>query len=338
MRAWLLEKQAPVEDQPLVLRDVPDPQPVDDEIRIQVRACGVCRTDVHITEGDLPLKTSPLILGHEVVGVVDQTGRNVTTFTVGERAGVAWLNWACGTCTFCVSKRENLCRSARFTGWSENGGFAGYVTVSEGFAFPLPDDRAFSEMAPWMCPGIAGYRSLRLTEVGEGDAVGLYGFGVTAAYVLQIAKHRGIKTYVVTRSPENQATAVSLGADWVGGYEDALPVKLAAGIIFPPAGNLVNFALGQLDRGGKLVLAPVTMTPINLVDYNRLWMEREVKTLANITRQDGKAFLKLAEDIEMKTKVQVFHFNRLPDALIAVKKGTIKANAVIAIDRGEDPV
>ena len=219
-----------------------------------------------------------------------------------------------------------------------NGGFAEYVTVSEGFAFPLPDDRAFSEMAPWMCPGIAGYRSLRLTEVGEGDAVGLYGFGVTAAYVLQIAKHRGIETYVVTRSPENQATAVSLGADWVGSYADTLPVKLAAGIIFPPAGNLVSFALSQLDRGGTLVLAPVTMTPIHLVDYNRLWMEREVKTLAHITRQDGKAFLQLAEDIEMKTKVKIFPFDHLPEALIAVKQGTVKANAVIAIERGEDSV
>lgn len=338
MKAWILEDQSPVEDQPLALRDVPDPQPADDEIRIQVHACGVCRTDIHIAEGDLPLKTSPLILGHEVVGVVDKIGRNVTTFTVGERAGVAWLNWACGTCKFCASKRENLCRNARFTGWSVHGGFAEYTTVSEGFAFPLPDDRTFSEMAPWMCPGIAGYRSLRLTEVGEGDSVGLYGFGVTAVYVLQIAKHRGIKTYVVTRSPENRATAVSLGADWVGGYEDALPAKLAAGIIFPPAGNLVNFALSQLERGGKLVLAPVTMTPIKLVDYNLLWMEREVKTLANITRQDGKAFLQLAENIKMKTKVKVFPFDHLPDALIAVKKGTIKANAVIAMERGEESV
>jgi propanol-preferring alcohol dehydrogenase len=334
----MLEDQAPVEDRPLVLRDVPDPQPADDEIRIRVRACGVCRTDVHIAEGDLPLKTSPLILGHEVVGVVDKTGLNVRKFIVGERAGVAWLNWACGTCKFCASKRENLCRSACFTGWSVNGGFAEYATVSEGFAFPLPDDRGFPEMAPWMCPGIAGYRSLRLTEVGAEDAVGLYGFGVTAAYVLQIAKHLGIKTYVVTRSPENRATAVRLGADWVGGYEDALPAKLAAGIIFPPAGNLVSFALGQLERGGKLVLAPVTMTPINLVDYTRLWMEREVKTLAHITRQDGKAFLQLAEEIKLKTKIEIFPFDHLPEALIAVKQGTIKANAIIAMERGEKSV
>lgn len=331
MKAWVLHKQAAVETRPLLLQELPIPQIGEGEIRVKVYACGVCRTDLHVAEGDLPLRKSPLILGHQIAGVVDRVGERVTKFKVGHRAGIAWLNSACGNCKFCRSRRENLCPEAKFTGWDADGGYAEYVTVSQDFAFHLGENLSFVEAAPLMCPGITGYRALRLTGAKKGDKLGLYGVGPAASYVLQVAKYLGIETYAITRSQKNKDWAARLGADWVGGYEDELPGKFDAAIVFPPAGNLVELALSQLDSGGKLVLAAVYMTPVEVKDYNHLWMERSVKSMANITREDGRKFLEIADKVGIKTEVEVFPFDKLPDVLILAKGGKVKGNAVIKV-------
>jgi propanol-preferring alcohol dehydrogenase len=331
MKAWVLHKQAAVETRPLLLQELPVPRIGEGEIRVKVYACGVCRTDLHVAEGDLPLRKSPLILGHLIAGVVGRVGEGVTKFKVGHRAGIAWLNSACGNCKFCRSGRENLCPEAKFTGWDADGGYAEYITVSQDFAFHLGENLSFVEAAPLMCPGITGYRALRLTGAKKGDKLGLYGVGPAASYVLQVAKYLGIETYAITRSQKNKDWAARLGADWVGGYEDKLPGKFDAAIVFPPAGNLVELALSQLDSGGKLVLAAVYMTPVEVKDYNHLWMERSVKSMANITREDGREFLEIADKVGIKTEVEVFPFDKLPDVLILAKGGRVKGNAVIKV-------
>jgi len=331
VKAWILEKQARVEEKPLTLQEVPTPQPAAGEIRLKVHASGVCRTDIHVTEGDLPLRKSPLILGHQVAGVVDEVGEGVTGFKTGDRAGVTWLNYSCGNCKFCRSGRENLCPQARFTGWTEDGGHAEYMKVSQDFAFHTGENLSLMETAPLMCPGITGYRALKLTGAKRGDRLGLYGFGPAASYVIQIAKYVGIETYVVTRSEKNQNWAAGLEADWVGGYEDRIPGKFDAAILFPPAGNLVEIALSQLDSGGKLVLGAVYMTPIEIKDYNHLWMEHSIQSLANITRDDGREFLELASKMGIKTEMEIFPFDKLPEALILAKEGKVKGTAVIRV-------
>ena len=329
MKAWILEKQAKIEEKPLRLEETPTPHPKDNEIRIKIFACGICRTDIHIAEGDLPLRKSPLILGHEIVGIVDEVGKEVNNFKRGDRAGVSWLNSSCGKCDFCLSGKENLCPDAKFTGWDANGGYAEYTTLSGDFAHHLGENLSFVELAPLMCAGIVSYRALRLTETKRGDKLGLFGFGPAARYVLQVAKFLGIETIVITRSEKNRKAAQELGASWVGDYEDKLPYKLGAGIIFPPAGNLVSFALSQLKSDGKLVLGAVYMTPIEIKDYNLIWMERSIKSLANVTRQDGVEFLRMVEKIPIKTEIEVFPVEKLQDALILTKKGKVKGNAVV---------
>ena len=331
MRAWLLDKQAKIEDMPLDFQEIPTPDPSDHEIRIKVHACGICRTDIHIAEGDLPLKRAPVILGHEIVGIVDKVGKGVKSFKPGDRSGVAWLNHACGKCKFCLSGKENLCSQATFTGWDAHGGYAEYTVLDEHFAFHLTENLSFEELAPLMCPGIAGYRALRLTEAHRGERVGLYGFGPTAAYTLQVAKYLGIEVYAITRSQKNRDVARELGADWVGSYEDKPPALLDAGIIFPPAGNLVEFALSQLDSNARLILAPVYMTPIEIKDYNLIWHERSIKSLAHISRDDGREFLRIAGEMKIKAQIETFPFEKLADILPLVKHGKIKGNAVIKI-------
>ena len=335
MKAWILEHQAPVEKKPFVLKELPDPHPKPHEIRIRNIACGVCRTDIHVAEGDLPLKKSPLILGHEIVGVVDKIGEQVTNFNIGDRAGITWLNGTCGKCQFCLSEKENLCPNAHFTGWDGDGGYAEYSVISADFAFHFGKIYSFVEMAPLMCPGVAGYRAFRLAGLQSGDKLGLYGFGPTANYVLQVAKHKNIGVYVITRSRKNKMLAESIGADWVGGYDDKIPVMLDGSIIFPPVGNLVSYALSQLNSGGRLVLGPVTMTPIEIKDYNLIWQERSIISLAHITRKDAVEFLQLANKINLKAPIEVFPFEDLPEALIRVKQGKVNGNAVIQITEDE---
>ncbi len=331
MKAWVLEHQAPIGMKPLEKVNLEIPEPGAGEIRIRVVTCGVCRTDIHIAEGDLPLRKTPLVLGHEIVGIVDKVGEGVARFKPGTRVGVAWLHSSCGTCKFCRSGRENLCPDARFTGWDVNGGFAEYTTIHEDFAYPLGESLSFEALAPMMCPGIAGYRCYRLTRVSEGEVLGLYGYGPTASYVLQVAHTMGVKVFVVTRSEKNQQAAREMGADWVGGHDESPPAKLDAAIIFPPAGELVEGVLAHLERGGRLVLSPVTMTPITIKDYNHIWMERSIISLANISREDGEAFLEIAQREKIRSRYETFGFDDLPEVMVRVREGKIRGNAVIWI-------
>jgi len=331
MKAWILEEQDKIENRPLNLMEIPDPEPDRKEIVMKVKAVGICRTDIHIAEGDLPLSKAPIILGHEVTGRVCEIGEEVGRFKVGDKVGMTWLNSACGECEFCRSGMENLCPNAKFTGWDVDGGFAEYAKVPQDYGYRLPEDIPFHECVPMMCPGVAGYRSYFLTGAKEGDRLGIYGFGITGTYVLQIAKRLGVKTYVMTRSEMNKEEARKLGADWVGGYGDSLPEKLDKGIIFPAVGELVSIALGHLKDGGRLILAPVTMTPIVINDFNLVWGEREIKSLAHITRKDGNEIVKLAKQKRFETRVETFPFEDLQEAMIKVSRGEVNGNAVIEL-------
>jgi propanol-preferring alcohol dehydrogenase len=330
MKAWVLEKQGKVETKPLIKKEIPIPEIKNNEIRIKIKATGICRTDLHTIEGDLPLHKNPVIPGHQIVGTIDEIGREVTSFKKGYRAGAAWLYSSCGTCKFCTSGRENLCANANFTGWDVDGGYSEFIAIDEKFAHHLGENHSFAEQVPFMCAGITGYRGYRLAEIKEGEKLGLFGFGPTASFVLQIAKAKNIECFVVTRSKKNQNSAKKLGANWVGNYDDKFPVKLDAAILYPPAGELVSSVLSLLSPGGKLILSPIYMSPIEIKDYtNLLWMERSIKSVANVTRKDGTEFLKIADALKIKSRIELFNFDDIPEALIKVSKGEIDGTAVV---------
>jgi len=334
MKAWILEKQAKIEERPLKLVEVPTPQPQDDELQLKVQVCGVCRTDIHIAEGDLPLKKSPLILGHEIVGVVDVVGRNVKRFNVGDKAGVYWLHSSCQKCRYCLSQQENYCLEIKCTGWDVDGGFAEYVTISETYALPLNIVHLdLAQLAPLMCPGVAGYAAFKLTEAQPGDKLGLYGFGPTAYYALKVAQAMDIETYVSTRSPPNIENARKEGANWAAdASQETMPEKLDAAILFTPAGNLVEPALSQLKRGGILVLAPVSSSPIGIEHYSQNLWGRTIKTLYHLKRADAEEFIKIVNKLALNVGTSLFPFEELPEALILAKQGELtQPNAVIEI-------
>ncbi len=334
MRAWVLKKQSKIEERPLKLVEVETPYPKDDEIRVKVLVCGVCRTDIHIAEGDLPLKKDNLILGHEIVGIVDKTGKGVKRFKVGDKVGVSWLNSTCGKCKFCLSGRENYCPNFKCTGWDVDGGYAEYTIIKEDFALNLNDIKLEAEdVAPLMCPGIAGYCAFKLTDIEKGEKLGLYGFGPTAYYVLKVANRLGIDTYVSTRSQKNIEAAKKAGAVWAAdASKKDLPCKLDKSIVFPPAGNLVEPALEKLEVGGILVLAPVSMSTIEIKNYSQNLWGRDIRTLFNVKKSWGEEFLNIADEMQIKVGKEVFPFEKLQDVLILVRKGEIKEpNAVIKI-------
>lgn len=334
MRAWILEEQANVEERPLRLVEVPTPHPQDNEVRVNVVACGVCRTDIHIAEGDLPLRKSPIILGHEIVGVVDEVGDDVQQFKEGDRVGVYWLHSSCGRCKYCLSDRENYCPEIQCTGWDRNGGYAEYVTVPAAYALPLNDVQMDAlEIAPLMCPGIAGYAAFKLAEVQKGDRLGLYGFGPTAYCVLKVARAKGIEVYVSTRSRKNIEAARREGAQWAtNAAKEKMPCKLDAAILFPPAGNLVELALSQLERGGILVMAPVSASPITVEEYSGNLWGRDIRTLYNLKRSDAEEFFAIVDQLDLRVGASVFSFEELPDVLVLVKQGKLpEPNAVIEI-------
>ncbi len=334
MKAWLLKQQARIEERPLILEDIPEPHAGDDEVRLKILVCGICRTDIHIAEGDLALKKAPLILGHEIVGVVDEVGKNVKRFKTGDRAGVYWLYSSCKKCKYCLSQKENYCQDFKATGWDEDGGFAEYMTIPENYALPLNHVKLEPhEIAPLMCPGIAGYAAFKLTGAEKGYNLGLYGFGPTAYFVLKIADSLGIETYVSTRSLKNIERAGKEGAHWAGdSSKEKMPCALDAAIIFPPAGNLVEPVLSQLENGGTLVLAPVSSTPININNYSQNLWGRSIKTLYNINRSEANEFINMVEDLDLNLGTTLFPFEELQDALILVKQGkTEQPNVVIKI-------
>nr|MDQ3816952.1 zinc-dependent alcohol dehydrogenase family protein [Acidobacteriota bacterium] len=281
MRACLLHKPAAADDRPLVFTNISEPTPDETELLVRVSACGICRTDLHVVEGELPARRSPIIPGHQVVGTVAGVGAQVEEFTVGERVGVAWLHKTCGRCRFCLSGRENLCERADFTGWTVDGGYAEYMVAPAAFTYRLPDGFDDMQAAPLLCAGIIGYRALRLTGIKDGDwmgaRLGIYGFGAAGHVAIQVARARGAEVYVATRDRErHQALASELGARWVGGTFDEPPAPLDAAIIFAPAGELVPVALKALDKGGALVLGGIHMTTIPALDYQLLYGERAV--------------------------------------------------------------
>lgn len=332
MKAWILKKQGKAETKPLIEKEVPTPEVKEDEIRIKLKATGICRTDLHTIEGDLPSHKKPVIPGHQIVGIVDEIGDEVTFFKKGERAGAAWLYSSCGICKYCTSGEENLCPNAKFTGWDADGGYAEFTVIKQDFAYHLGKNHSFTEQVPFMCAGITGYRGFRLADIKKGEKLGLFGFGPTASFVLQIAKAKDIECFVVTRSKHNQKAAKELNADWVGDYNKKLPVKLDAAIFYPPAGELIPYVLSLLEPGGNLILSPIYMSPIEIKDYtNLLWMERSIKSVANITRKDGVDFLKIADELKIESRIELYNFNEIPDTIIKLSKGKINGTAVIPI-------
>ena len=332
MKAMVLKEARPVEESPLEMMEVPAPTPGPEEIRIRIRACGVCHTDLHEVEGDLPLPKLPLIPGHQIAGVVEGVGSEVVRFQVGDRVGVPWLYSTCGKCEFCRRGLENLCENARFTGYHVDGGYAQYVVVPEAFAYRLPQGFSDVEATPLLCGGVIGYRALKLSEVRPGERLGLYGFGSSAHMVIQVARHWGCEVYVFTRSEEHRRHALELGAAWVGGAKDTPPHKLDSSIIFAPAGWIVPEALRVLRKGGTLALAGIHMTPIPEMDYDTLlYHERTVRSVANSTRQDVVELLRLAEAMRIRTDVQVFPLEEANHVLQLLKRAQIRGTAVLEI-------
>ncbi len=330
MKAMIAEHTAEVSRSPLILRELPVPEPGPGQVRVQVRVCGICRTDLHIVEGDLAPAKRPIIPGHQVVGIVDRIGRDVRAVKEGDRVGIAWLQETCGTCEFCTSGRENLCLNARFTGYHVDGGYADYAVVPEPFAYPIPSLFTDDEAAPLLCAGIIGFRALRLSEVKPGQRLGLYGFGASAHIVIQIARHRGCAVYVCSLREEHRALAGELGAVWVGGPTETPPDLFHSAIIFAPSGDLVPPALRALERGGTLALAGIHMTPIPQLDYDReLFGERTVRSVTANTKEDGLELLREAAAIPIRPRTQRFTLEEANAALQALKAGTIKGAGVL---------
>lgn len=332
MRAWILNSPSLIENQPLRIVDVEDPEPGQGEIRIKVKACGICHTDLHEVEGELKLPKLPLTPGHQVVGVVDKIGDGANGFKVGELAGMTWLYWACGECGFCRSRLENLCERARFTGLHADGGYAEYVIAKADFAYHLPEDYDELHLAPLLCAGVIGWRSLKLSEAKRGDRLGLFGFGASAHIVCQIAQHLGIEVYAFSRSKEHQALAKRLGAVWAGTVADSPPEKINRAIMFAPVGRMVLDALKHLCPGGVLAINAVYLDQIPEMDYNKLLFgEKTIRSVSNTTRQDAVELLDMAPKIPLKTEIEVFEFSELPRALQILKQGKIRASAVLRV-------
>lgn len=335
MKAWVLNRPSRVSEFPLAKVEIATPEPSKDELLLRVNACGICRTDLHVVEGELPVHRSPLVPGHQIVGRVAALGSRVEGFSIGDRVGVAWLNRTCGVCEFCVDGRENLCEQAMFTGWSVDGGFAERAVAPAAFTYHLPESFDDIQAAPLLCAGIIGYRCLRLAEIKEwnGARLGLYGFGAAGHIAIQVARARGAEVYVCTRDRErHQALAHELGAAWVGDAFDEPPVTLNAAIIFAPASELVPVALKAIGKGGTVVLGGIHMSAIPSFDYSLVYGERIIRSVANNTREDGREFLLEAARIPVRTHTQTFPFDQANEALIALKNDAIRGAGVLVTD------
>ncbi len=321
-------------DTPLTEVDLPEPRPGPGQVQLQVRACGVCRTDLHIVDGELAEPKLSLVLGHQIVGTVSELGRDVDRFEVGQRVGVPWLGWTCGRCRYCRSERENLCDTARFTGYTIDGGFAEAAVADERYCFPIPDGYPDLQAAPLLCAGLIGYRALRLT--GDAERVGLYGFGAAAHIVCQVARAEGRRVFAFTRAGDEarRAFALSLGAEWAGGSGEQPPEPLDAAIIFAPAGELVPTALAAVGKGGSVVCAGIHMSEIPAFSYDLLWEERVIRSVANLTRADGEEFLTVAPQIPVRTEVESFPLSAANDALARLRSGG--ADGAVVLSLGPD--
>jgi propanol-preferring alcohol dehydrogenase len=327
MRAMILEEPG----RPLREADSPSPVPGPGQVLLRVRACGVCRTDLHIVDGELTARKRPLIPGHQIVGVVERPGEGVTGLAVGDRVGVPWLGWTCGTCRYCRAGRENLCDTARFTGYDIDGGYAEEAVADARYCFAIGTGDPDLTVAPLLCAGLIGYRSLLLA--GAGERLGLYGFGAAAHIVIQVARHQGRRVYAFTRAGDRpgQDFARSLGAAWAGDADAAPPEPLDAAIIFAPAGELVPAALRAVDKGGTVVCAGIHMSDIPAFPYRILWEERVLRSVANLTRGDGEEFLDLARRIPVRIEAEAFPLAAANQALRSLREGRIRGAAVLIV-------
>jgi propanol-preferring alcohol dehydrogenase len=331
MKACILPSPAAVETNPLRIVDLPKPAPAAGQVLIRVRACGVCRTDLHVVEGELPSRKSPVVPGHQVVGVVEASGPGASRYSAGARVGVPWLHQTCGVCDYCLSGRENLCESAVFTGWMVDGGYAEYLLAPENFVYALPEGFGDLHVAPLLCAGIIGFRTLRLSGVQPGGSLAIYGFGGAAHIAIQVARHWNIAVYAFSRDDHHRRLAQDLGAAWAGGSFEEPPVKLDGALIFAPAGELVVAALRTLKRGGTVAIGGIHMSPIPPLDYNLLYHERVVRSVANNTRRDGEDFLKISSEIPIRTEVRVFPLDEANQALQDLKNDRIRGAAVLKV-------
>jgi alcohol dehydrogenase, propanol-preferring len=318
-----------VPGEPLRAAEVPVPEPGEGQLLLRVHCCAVCRTDLHVVDGELPHPRLPLIPGHQIVGTVEKIGERADGFTVGDRVGVPWLGWTDGECRYCLSGRENLCENARFTGYQIDGGYAEYAVADPRFCFPIPEDFPDLQAAPLLCAGLIGHRSLRFA--GDAERLGLYGFGASAHIVAQVAAHEGRRIFAFTspHDEEAQEFARELGAEWAGSSEEAPPEELDAAIIFAPVGALVPVALRAVARGGTVVCAGIHMSDIPSFPYEILWGERSVRSVANLTRQDGLDFLALAPEVPVRTEVVPFPLEEANQALDALRGGSVRGAAVL---------
>ena len=330
MRAMLFEKVG----QALRQADLPVPKPGPGQLLIKVHACAVCRTDLHVVDGELTEPKLPVIPGHEIVGTVAEKAVGVAHFRVGDRVGIPWLGWTCGECDYCRTGRENLCSRAKFTGYTLDGGYAEYTLVDERFCFPIPETYKDTDAAPLLCAGLIGYRSL--VKAGNGKRLGIYGFGAAAHIVAQVARYQKREVYAFTRPGDEEAKkfALGLGAVWAGGSNEVPPVKLDAAIIFAPVGELVPHALRAVDKGGTVVCGGIHMTDIPSFPYDILWQERSLCSVANLTRRDGEEFLAIAPKVPVRTETQSFTLQEANEALNRLRSGNIQGAAVLLLNGG----
>ena len=328
MRAMILRSP----DEPLRTAEVPEPEPGPEEVLIQVHVCAVCRTDLHVVDGELPDPKLPLIPGHQIVGTVESLGGHVERFAPGERIGVPWLGYTDGECRYCRTNRENLCDRARFTGYQIDGGYAGYAAADHRFCFPIPEGYPDLQAAPLLCAGLIGYRALRM--IGDAERLGLYGFGASAHIISQVAAHQGRRVFAFTKggNEEGQRFARGLGAAWAGGSDEQPPEELDAAIIFAPVGALVPVALRAVAKGSVVVCAGIHMSDIPSFPYEILWGERSIRSVANLTRQDGEEFLALAPQVPVRTEATPFPLERANEALAALRGGEIRGAAVLVVN------
>jgi propanol-preferring alcohol dehydrogenase len=334
VRALELRRPAPIESKPLTLVERPVPEPATGEVRVRVEACGVCRTDLHVVEGDLPPHSDALVPGHQVVGRIDRVGAGVTSPRVGDRVGIAWLHRACGVCRFCARGEENLCLDPCFSGWHVDGGFAEYAVAPAAFVYPILETVPARDVAPLLCAGIIGYRAFARSRAARGARLGLWGFGASAHVVIQIARHAGCEVYVFSRALLHADLARELGAVWVGGSFDAPPVLLDAAILFAPAGELVPVALARLDRGATLAVAGIHLSDVPALDYQRhLFQERTLTSVTANTREDGRALLRLAAEIPIRSRTTSHPLEAANEVLADLKHDRVRGAAVLEVAR-----
>ena len=332
MRAWVLDRPAPIASAPLRLRELPDPEPLAGEVRLRVHLCALCRTDLHVIEGELPPVKSPLVPGHQVIGIVDRAGPGCRLLSAGDRVGVAWLRHTCGVCEFCRSGKENLCEAARFTGYHADGGYAEWAIVPEEFAYRIPEAFRDEDAAPLLCAGIIGYRALQRSELPRGGTLAIFGFGSSAHVVIQIAQHRGCRVFVVTRGERHQALAREMGATWASGSAEGMPERVDSAILLAPVGTLVPPALTCLKQGGTLAIAGIYVSDIPSLQYERhLFHERNLRSVTANTREDGRALLREAADIPLRPRVTAYDLEDANRALLDLKEDRVSGTAILRI-------